>query len=76
MSTFCLRNLIESSDMKVGDKIRVIRMDDSNGKDPWVHRMDGVVGTIHHIDDMGNLHLEGYSLAVIPNVDEYELVEG
>lgn len=62
--------------MRVGDKIRVIRMDDSNGKDPGVHRMNGVVGTIDHIDDLGQLHLKGYGLAVIPGVDEFEMVEG
>lgn len=61
--------------MRVGDKIRVIRMDDSNGKDQRVHRMNGVVGTIDHIDDLGQLHLKGYGLAVIPDVDEYELVD-
>ena len=61
--------------MRVGDKIRVIRMDDSNGTDPEVHRMNGVVGTIDHIDDLGQLHLKGYGLAVIPDVDEYELVD-
>ena len=62
--------------MRVGDKIRVIRMDDSNGKDPEVHRMNGVVGTIDHIDDLGQLHLKGYGLAVIPGVDEFEMIEG
>ena len=61
--------------MKVGDKIRVIRMDDCNGKDPGVHRMNGVVGTIDHIDNMGHIHLTGYSSAVLPDVDEYELVD-
>lgn len=61
--------------MRVGDKIRVIRMCDSNGKDPGVHRMNGVVGIIDHIDDMGYIHLKGYSLAVLPGIDEYELVE-
>lgn len=61
--------------MKVGDKIRVIRMDDNNGEDPAVHRMNGVVGIISHIDSMGQIHLEGYGLAVIPNVDEFEILE-
>ena len=60
--------------MKVGDKIRVIRMDDSNGTDPAVHRMNGVVGVISHIDGMGQIHLEGYGLAIIPEVDEVEVV--
>lgn len=61
--------------MKVGDKIRVIRMDDSNGKDIAVHRMNGVVGVISHIDSMGQIHLEGYGLAIIPEVDEFEVIE-
>lgn len=61
--------------MKVGDKIRVIRMDDSNGKDPYVHRMNGVVGVISHIDDMGQIHLEGYGLSIIPEVDEFEVIQ-
>ena len=43
--------------MKVGDKIMVIRMDDSNGKDVHSHRMNGVIGVIEHIDDLGQLHL-------------------
>ena len=51
--------------MKVGDKIRVIRMDDCNGTDPAVHRMNGVVGVISHIDGMGQIHLEGRCTFVI-----------
>ena len=50
-------------------------MDDSNGKDTTVHRMNGVVGVISHIDDMGQVHLDGYGLAVIPEVDEFEVIE-
>ena len=61
--------------MKVGDKIRVIRMDDCNGVDPVVHRMNGVVGVISHIDGMGQIHLEGYGLAIIPEVDEFEVIQ-
>jgi hypothetical protein len=61
--------------MQKGDKIRVIRMDDNNGKDLAVHRMNGVVGVIDHIDSMGQIHLQGYGLAIIPEVDEFEIVE-
>ena len=60
--------------MQKGDKVRVIRMDDDNGKDLAVHRMNGVVGVIDHIDDMGQIHLEGYGLAIIPEVDEFEII--
>ena len=62
------------SNVKVGDTIRVIRMDDANGKDISAQRMAGVVGTIEHIDGMGQLHLKGYTLAVIPEVDEFEVI--
>lgn len=61
--------------MKVEDKIRVIRMDDSNGKDKSVHRMNGVVYVISHIDSMGQIHLEGYGLAIIPEVDKLKVIE-
>lgn len=61
--------------MQKGDKIRVIRMDDNNGKDVAVHRMNGVVGVIDHIDSMGQIHLQGYGLAIIPEVDEFEIIE-
>jgi hypothetical protein len=50
--------------MQKGDRIRVIRMDDNNGKDIAVHRMNGVVGIIDHIDIMGQIHLQGYGLAI------------
>lgn len=60
--------------MQKGDKVRVIRMDDDNGKDVAVHRMNGVVEVIDHIDDMGQIHLEGYGLAIIPEVDEFEII--
>lgn len=61
--------------MKVGDVIRVIRMDDSNGKDPAVHKMNDVISVITHIDDMGQIHIYGYGLAIIPGVDEFEILE-
>lgn len=59
---------------KVGDKIRIIRMDDNNGKDFAAQQMNGVIATISHIDDIGQLHLEGYALAVIPEVDSFEII--
>ena len=62
------------SNVKVGDRIRVIRMDDANGTDRSAQRMAGVEGTIEYIDGMGQLHLEGYTLAVIPEVDEFEVI--
>lgn len=49
-------------------------MDDNNGKDFAAQQMNGVITTISHIDDIGQLHLEGYGLAVIPEVDSFEII--
>ena len=60
---------------KVGDTIKIIRMDDNNGKDISATRMNGVVATISHIDSIGQLHLKGYGLAVSPDIDEFEILK-
>ena len=62
--------------MKIGDKIRIIRMDDSNGKDLQARKMAGKVVTVKFIDDMGQIHLEESGLALIPEVDDYVLLDG
>lgn len=59
---------------QVGDTIRIIRMDDNNGKDIAATRMKGVVATINHIDSIGQLHLKGYGLAVNPDIDTFEII--
>lgn len=60
--------------VKIGDTIKVIQMDDNNGTDISAQRMKGAVGKVWYIDGMGQLHLEGYGLAVIPEVDIFEVV--
>ena len=60
--------------MKVGDKVRIIRMDDNGGKDWQASRMNGVEGVIDYIDDAGQVHLEGHGLALIPGLDEFEII--
>ena len=60
--------------MKEGDKIRIIRMDDSNGKDLQARQMNGRVVTVKFIDDFGQIHLEESGLALIPGIDEFELL--
>lgn len=60
--------------MKKGDKIRIIRMDDCNGKDLTARQMSGRIVTVDFIDDAGQIHLEESGLALIPSVDEYELL--
>ena len=59
--------------MKKGDKIRIIRMDDNNGKDLQARLMAGRIVTVKFIDDLGQIHLEELGLALIPGIDEFEL---
>ena len=60
--------------MKKGDKIRIIRMDDNNGKDHQAAMMNGMAVTVKFIDGIGQIHLEESGLALIPEVDEYEVI--
>lgn len=57
--------------MKKGDKIRIIRMDDSNGKDLQARRMNGRVVTVNFIDGIGQIHVKESGLALIPGLDEF-----
>lgn len=56
--------------VKVGDKIRIIRMNDRCGS-----IYEGKEGYITLIDSIGQLHGNWGGLALIPEEDEYELVE-
>ena len=60
--------------MKKGDKLRIIRMDDNNGTDIQARKMDGRVVTVKFIDGIGQIHVEESGLALIPGVDEYEMI--
>ena len=51
---------------KVGDKIRIIRLED-----PYVKDYPGKEGFVTHIDDAGQLHGTWGGLAIIPEIDEY-----
>ena len=54
--------------VKVGDKIRIIYMEG----EPQYSEKEGVVRTI---DDMGQIHGSWGGCAVIPGVDEFEVIE-
>ena len=60
---------------QVGDTIKIIHMDDCNGTDIAAQKMNGVIATISHIDNIGQLHLKGYGLAVIPHLDTFEILK-
>ena len=55
--------------MKVGDKIRIIYMEDPCG-DKYI----GKEGTIEYIDSMGQLHGTWGGLAIIPEVDVVQIL--
>ena len=54
--------------VKIGNKIRIIYMD---GEPQYT----GKVGVVNHIDDMGQIHGSWGGCALIPNVDEFEVIE-
>ena len=49
-------------------------MDDCGGKDLHAQAMSGKIVTVSFIDDAGQIHLVKSGLALIPGVDEYELL--
>lgn len=56
----------------VGTRVRLIQMDDSQAVP------SGILGTVDHIDDDGQLHMKwdnGRTLALIYGVDKFEKVE-
>ena len=61
--------------MKPGDKIKIIRMDDNGGKDWQATRMNGKICTVRLIDSIGQIHIEESGLALIPDLDEYEVLD-
>lgn len=57
--------------MKPGDKIKIIRMDDADGKDWQARELNGQTCTISFIDSAGQIHLEESGLALIPGIDDF-----
>jgi len=55
---------------KVGDTIKIVRLDD-----PYDKTYPGRIGVVEFIDSMGQLHGTWGGLAVIPEVDEYEIIK-
>lgn len=54
--------------VKVGDRIRIIHL---SGEDS---RYDGKEGVVEHIDSIGQLHGTWGGLAIIPEEDEFEIL--
>lgn len=60
--------------MKPGDKIKILRMDDNNGKDWQATRMNGKICTVRLVDSLGQIHLEESGLALLPGVDDFMVI--
>ncbi len=61
--------------IKIGRKIRIINLFDNNGKDKETSKYAGRVGIVQLIDSLGQLHGTWGSLAVIPEIDEFEFIK-
>lgn len=55
-------------EVKVGDKIRILHMDGEMN-------YDGAEGVVRRIDDMGQLHGTWGGLAIIPDLDRFEVID-
>ena len=55
-------------DVKIGDTIKIVCM---IGEPDY----DGTIGVVDYIDDAGQLHGTWGSLAVIPDLDIFEIIE-
>lgn len=62
------------TDYKAGQQIRIIHMDDNNGKDTQAHSYNGKVGIIDFVDGIGQLHGTWGGLTVNPDVDAIEII--
>lgn len=54
--------------VNIGDKIKINYMKDEPN-------YTGKEGTVRLIDDFGQIHCKEFGLAVIPDVDEFEVIE-
>ena len=61
--------------IKRGSKIRVEKMDTAGGMDWQTKQLEGKIFTVRFIDSAGQIHLEETGIALIPGVDEFEIVK-
>lgn len=64
-----MTNYKQIGHMKVGDKIRINHL---RGED---NRYDGKEGTITYIDSLGQLHGTWGGLAIIPEEDDFDILQ-
>ena len=60
--------------VNIGDTIRIIKMYNADGRDIQAAKYAGRTGTVEFIDSIGQLHGTWEGLAIIPEVDEFQIV--
>ena len=55
--------------IKVGDRIRIKHLDD-----PYAIGYDGQEGIVEYIDSIGQLHGTWGGLAIIPELDKFDVI--
>lgn len=55
------------TNVKVGDRIRIISMEDEP-------RYTGRTGVVEYIDSIGQIHGTWGGCALVPNIDEFEII--
>ena len=64
---------MNTTTIKPGTRVRCLRMDDPRPVP------SGTTGTVRMVDGAGQIHVSwdnGRSLALVPEVDEFEVIEG
>lgn len=57
------------------DKMLIICMDDKKRRDVQASGINGIEAVVSFVDSAGQIHLEGYGLALIPGVDDFVLID-
>lgn len=60
--------------VSVGTRIRIVKMDDKNGKDKQATEYSGREGVVKTIDGAGQLHGSWGGIAVIPEIDSFMIL--
>ena len=59
---------------RVGDKIKILSVDEGDRPDPYASVMVGKIFVVKGFDSR-NIWLEGCGLSLLPDADRYEIVE-
>lgn len=62
-----MKDFKELKTVHIGDKIKIIEME---GEPQYT----GKIGVVEHIDDIGQLHGSWGGLALLPEVDNFEIL--